>query len=96
MVEETFMLDVEPGTEAAFEQDFRKVVQILKNAKGFLGAELKRSIEQENRFLVAIAWNSVEEHTEEFKKTAAFEQMKAILLPHYLETPNIQHYKKIV
>lgn len=91
-VEETFILEILPGTEEAFEADYEKAVGVLKSGEGFLGASLKQSIEQENRYLCLIKWTSVEAHTVDFKSTLAFEELKKILLPHYQETPINHHF----
>lgn len=93
MVEEIFIMEVAPGTEAAFEADFKRVVTLFEQANvGYHGASLKRCVEQPNKFMVLVKWSSLEEHTEKFKNKPEFDQMKAILGPHYLTVPNFQHY----
>ena len=94
MVEEIFMLEVKPGTERSFENTFNESTNIMRQAEGFLGAELRGCIEQENKYLVTVSWN-VEAHVDGFKNSAAFQEMKALLSPFYLNLPQVEHYKYV-
>ena len=95
MIEEIFQLEVEPGTEVGFENDFLQVVQLLVQAEGYKKSEMKRSVENKNVQLISVTWYTVEDHTVTFNNTPAYEKMKNILAPHYLEVPNFQHFYKV-
>jgi heme-degrading monooxygenase HmoA len=95
MVQETFLLEVQPGTEREFEHAFREATNILGPTKGYLGTELQRCIETENRYLVSIKWETVEDHMIGFKSSPAFEEMKALIGPYYFKPPIVEHYQKI-
>lgn len=95
MIEEIFQLEVAPGTEKDFEADFPKVVQLLETSDGYRGSELKRSIENDNVFLISVVWKNLEAHNVDFKNSSAYEEMKQILAPHYLEVPKFQHFYKV-
>ncbi|WP_156292097.1 antibiotic biosynthesis monooxygenase family protein [Oceanobacillus salinisoli] len=95
MVQEIFMLEVISGLERDFEQAFNQAKGLLSTSKGYLGAELKRCVEQENKYLVSVSWESVEAHVHNFKKTPEFVEMKKLLGPFYLSIPNVQHYEKV-
>lgn len=95
MVEEIFQLEVAPGTAGAFENDFPKVVALLETSDGYRGSELKRSVENDNLFLISVQWESLDAHNVDFKNTDEYEEMKQILAPHYIEVPNFQHFVKV-
>ena len=89
------MLEVKPGTEQSFENAFNLATNFMQQAEGFLGAELRRCIEQQNKYLVTVSWETVEAHVNGFKNSPAFQEMKALLGPFYLSIPKADHYKKI-
>ncbi|WP_053363399.1 antibiotic biosynthesis monooxygenase [Bacillus sp. FJAT-27251] len=95
MVQETFLLEVKPGTEQDFEQAFQKAANLVHAAHGCLGSELKRCVEQENKYLVAIEWETVEDHVVHFKNSPAFEELKALIGPYYLHPPTVEHYQEV-
>lgn len=95
MVQEIFMLEVKSGTERLFENAFHQATNIMQQAEGFLGAELRSCIEQGNKYLVAVSWETVEAHVNIFKNSLAFQEMKALLGAFYLTVPQVEHYKKV-
>lgn len=95
MIQEIFTLEVKPGTEVSFEKAFSQATNIMKQAEGFLGAQLQRCLEQQGKYLVAVSWESVEAHVNDFKNSAAFQEMKALLGPFYLTVPQVEHYKNV-
>ncbi|RKQ30375.1 antibiotic biosynthesis monooxygenase family protein [Oceanobacillus halophilus] len=96
MVQEIFILEVTSGLEKDFEEAFNQAKELMSTSKGYLGAELKRCVEQENKYLVSVSWESVEAHVHDFKKTSEFEEMKKLLGPFYLSIPKVQHYEKVI
>ncbi|MFC4022310.1 antibiotic biosynthesis monooxygenase family protein [Oceanobacillus longus] len=96
MVQEIFMIHVKSGTEEEFEKAFKKATALLSTAKGYKGAEIKRCVEQRNKYLVSVSWKLVENHVIDFKNTPEFEEMKKILSPFYLSVPKVQHYEKVI
>jgi heme-degrading monooxygenase HmoA len=95
LVQEILMLDVKPGTERTFETAFQQATKVMQQAEGFLDAKLLSCVEQENKYLVAISWETIEAHVNEFKNSPAFQEMKALLGPFYLANPQVGHYKQV-
>jgi heme-degrading monooxygenase HmoA len=96
MVQETFFLEVKPGSQQEFETAFKKVAGLLSTAKGFVGSELQRCVEQDNKYLVCVKWETVEDHVMAFKNSPAFQEMKALIGPFYLHVPQTEHYRLIL
>ncbi len=96
MIQETFLLEVKPGREEEFELAFKKVTVLLTSANGYLGYELQRCLEKKNKYLVSIKWKTVEDHLIGFKSSTAFQEMKSLIGPYYLHTPQTEHYKQVI
>ncbi|MCH6264456.1 MULTISPECIES: antibiotic biosynthesis monooxygenase family protein [Neobacillus] len=95
MVQEIMLIDVKPGTEQEFENAFKKAAVIVSSAKGCLGYELHRCMEQENKYLVFIKWETVEDHVTGFKNSTDYQEMKSLIGPYYLHVPHAGHYEKV-
>src|SRR5262245_46742771 len=70
MITEIAQIDVKPGTEAEFEKGVKQAVPIFKRAKGCRGMELRRSVEKPSRYRLFIGWDTVENHTVDFRGSA--------------------------
>ena len=58
---------------------------------GYLSHELKRCLEQENRYLLLVRWERLE-HTVGFRQSAAYGEWKALLHHFYDPFPTVEHY----
>ena len=74
MVLEIAQIDVKPGTEAAFEAAVRQAAPLLCRTRGYVRAELLRSLEIPTRYRLLVQWETVENHTMDFQKSAAFHE----------------------
>src|SRR3979409_802451 len=72
MVLEIAQIDIKPGMEAEFESGVQKAAPLFKRAKGCTGMELQRSIELPHRYRLFVQWATGENHTDEFRRRAAF------------------------
>lgn len=95
MILEVAMLDVKPGLESAFENDFDLAATQLSGAEGYISHELQRSVETPNRYILLVQWTSVEAHTEGFRKSPAYQEWKKLLHHYYDPFPTVEHFKKV-
>ena len=93
MITEHAPLDVRPGQEAAFERGFARAKDLIAASPGFVSLELLRSIETPNRHLLLVRWERMEDHTEGFRKSAAYEEWKALLHHFYDPFPTVEHFQ---
>ncbi|MCC6415214.1 MAG: antibiotic biosynthesis monooxygenase [Opitutaceae bacterium] len=56
MILEVALLDVKPGLESAFENDFDLATAHLAGAEGYLSHELQRCVENPNRYILLVPW----------------------------------------
>jgi heme-degrading monooxygenase HmoA len=92
MILELARLDVRPGEETGFEAAFREAQGIIAAMPGYLGHELRPCIEHSNRYLLLVRWRRLEDHTEGFRGSRAYQRWKALLHPFYEPFPEVEHY----
>lgn len=92
MILEIAILDVKPGREDEFEQAFSKAQKIISSMKGYISHQLQRCIENSNRYLLLVNWETLEDHTVGFRGSAKYREWKALLHHFYEPFPNVEHY----
>ena len=95
MILEVAILDVKADATAAFEQDFARAERIISSTPGYVSHELRRCIEQPNRYILLANWETLESHTEGFRKSPEYEEWKALLHHYYDPFPAVEHYESI-
>src|ERR1700735_5399451 len=73
MITEIAQIDVKPGTEKDFEAAVAKAKPLFLRAKGGLGIELHKSIEKPSRYRLLAKWDSLENHTVDFRGSEDFQ-----------------------
>jgi heme-degrading monooxygenase HmoA len=89
---EVARLDVRPGQRDAFEAAFAEAESIVAAAPGYRRHELRRCIEDENRFLLLVWWDTLESHTEGFRGSPDYQRWKELLHHFYDPFPVVEHY----
>lgn len=95
MVLEHAVLQVAGGREAAFEADFARAKSIIAASPGFVSLRLGRCLESPARYLLLVEWAALEDHTEGFRGSAAYEQWRALLHHYYDPFPVVEHYEVV-
>jgi heme-degrading monooxygenase HmoA len=67
MILEIAQIDVKPGMEDEFEAGVAQAVPIFRRAKGCAGLTLQRSAETPTRYRLFVKWQTVENHTVDFR-----------------------------
>ncbi|HZU78588.1 MAG TPA: antibiotic biosynthesis monooxygenase [Acidimicrobiales bacterium] len=92
MVLEHAVLEVVAGREAAFEEAFAEAKILISSAEGFRSLRLSRCLEQPNRYLLLVEWDRLEDHTEGFRRSAAYGRWRELLHHFYDPFPTVEHY----
>jgi heme-degrading monooxygenase HmoA len=95
MILEHVVLPVIPGREEAFEADFAKAKEIIAAAPGFVGLRLERCLETESRYLLLVEWETLGDHMEGFRGSAAYEEWRALLHHYYDPFPTVEHFEVV-
>ena len=95
MILEVAVLDVKPGQETAFERDFAKAAVFISSASGYVSHELQRCVEKKSRYILLARWETMESHTEGFRKSPEYSEWKK-LLHHYSDPfPTVEPYSPV-
>lgn len=93
MVLEIAEIFVHPGTQSEFDAQIEHGVQtIIAKARGFRRHEIQRGIETPERYLLMIEWETLENHTVDFRESAAFGQWRQIVGPYFARPPHVEHF----
>ena len=92
MIMETATIEVVPGREDEFVAALEGAKAVLAQAQGWQGIQVHRGIERPSTFLLAIAWDTLEDHTEGFRGGELFGQWRAIIGPFFAEPPQVEHW----
>ncbi|HKD21939.1 MAG TPA: antibiotic biosynthesis monooxygenase [Rhizomicrobium sp.] len=92
MILETAVLNVRAGEEAAFEAAIKRARPLIAASAGFLHMEVRRCIETRNRYLLLVAWETLEDHTVGFRQSARYQEWRALLHHFYEPFPVVEHY----
>ena len=96
MILEVALLIVKESQEDAFERDFYLAGKYISLIKGYRSHSLKRCIEQTNKYLLLVDWNTLEDHTEGFRKSEEYIEWKKLLHHYYNPFPTVEHYETII
>ena len=96
MILEQADIRIDPSKSAAFEEAIlRGVNTVIAQAKGFKGFQVQRSIESPGRYLLLIQWDTLENHTVDFRGSDAFAQWRAITGPFFVQPPVVEHFHTV-
>lgn len=92
MILEQAVLQVKPGETAAFEAAMRSAQPLIAATPGFVGLELRTCLETANRYLLLVWWQTLENHTQDFRGSDRYQQWRALLHDFYDPFPLVEHY----
>jgi heme-degrading monooxygenase HmoA len=89
---ELAILSVRAGESDAFEAAFLEAQQIISASPGHQRHELRRCLETADRYVLLVWWDSLESHTEGFRKSPDYQRWRALLHHFYDPFPTVEHY----
>lgn len=95
MILEHAVLDVIPGREDAFEEAFATARSIIAAARGFRSLRLERCVEHPSRYLLLVGWETLEDHTDGFRGSDAYQEWRRLLHHFYDPFPTVEHYRTV-
>ncbi len=95
MILETAALYIKPELASTFEASFKEASQYIASIKGYIQHELHCCIETENKYLLCVHWETLEDHTIGFRKSEAYLEWKRLLHHYYEPFPIVEHYMKL-
>jgi heme-degrading monooxygenase HmoA len=96
MITEIAQIDVKPGTEKDFEAAVAKARPLFLRAKGGKGFELHKSIEKPQRYRLMATWETLENHTVDFRGSEDFTAWRALVGPYFASPPEVEHTETVL
>jgi heme-degrading monooxygenase HmoA len=95
MILEVAMLDVKPGEAAEFEAAFEKAQNIISSMNGYSSHQLQKCLENPNRYILLVSWQTLEDHTKGFRESPEYQEWRAMLHHFYDPFPTVEHYETV-
>ena len=93
MILEIADIRIAPGKQAEFDAAIQHgVATVASKAKGFRGCKVNKGIESPERYLLMIYWDTLENHTVDFRQGPLFAQWRAIVGPFFAGPPQVEHF----
>ena len=96
MITEHALLDVIPGQEAAFLEAMDRAKAHIAGSPGFVSLRVERCVERPGCFLLLVEWGRLEDHTEGFRGSAAYQEWRTALHHFYDPFPVVEHFEAVV
>jgi len=96
MITEIAQIDVKPGTEKDFEAAVAKARPLFLRAKGGKGFELHKSIEKPQRYRLMAKWETLENHTVDFRGSEDFTAWRGLVGQYFAAPPEVEHTKTVL
>ena len=93
MILEIADIRITPGKAAEFDAAIQRGVEtVASKSKGFRGYKVNKSVESPERYLLMIYWDTLENHTVDFREGPLFPQWRAIVGPFFAAPPVVEHF----
>ena len=92
MILEVAILDIKPELNADFELAFNDAQSIISSLHGYISHQLQKCIEKDNRYILLVNWQALEDHTQGFRASPEYQQWKPsciIFISRFLKSSTI-------
>jgi heme-degrading monooxygenase HmoA len=96
VITEHALLEVIVGQEGAFLEAMEKAKTLIAASPGFVSLRVERGVERPDCFLLLVEWERLEDHTEGFRESAAYQEWRAVLHHFYDPFPVVEHFEAVV
>lgn len=96
MILEVAILNVKSGEEENFEKDFVTAGQYISCIKGYVKHSLQKCLEHNNKYILLVDWENLEDHTFGFRQSTEYLEWKKLLHHYYDPFPAVEHYEAII
>jgi len=96
MILEVADIRIAPGKQVEFEAALQRgVATVVSQAQGMKGWKVNRGIENPQRYILQIFWDTLEDHTVRFRQGPLFGQWRAIVGPFFVQPPVVEHFELV-
>ncbi|RJG07444.1 antibiotic biosynthesis monooxygenase [Noviherbaspirillum cavernae] len=93
MILELADIRIQPGKQAEFDAAIQRGLdRVISRATGFRGYKVNKGVESPERYLLTIFWETLENHTVDFRQSPAFQEWRAMVGPYFAVPPTVEHF----
>ena len=97
MVLEIADIRIQPGQNAAFEEAIQRALHpVITQPQGASAWTVNKCVDTPERYVLQIQWETLENHTVDFRQGPLFAQWRAIIGPFFAQPPLVEHFDKVV
>lgn len=97
MILEIAEIRIAPGQQAAFDEAIQHALAtVMVRAKGMRGFKVNKGVENPERSVLHVFWDTIEDHTVEFRNGPLFPEWRAIIGQHFASPPIVEHFNLLV
>ena len=87
---------IPPGKNAEFDAAIKRGIEtVVSQAKGFRAWMVHKGIESPERYVLMIQWDTLENHTVDFRGGPLFAEWRAIVGPYFASQPQVEHFELV-
>jgi heme-degrading monooxygenase HmoA len=86
------LLQVRSGNELAFEAAMAEAKPLIAASPGFLGIEVRPSVESAGTYLLLVRWQSVAHHRDGFRQSDRYHAWRDLLHRYYDPIPSVSYF----
>ncbi|MDB6060089.1 MAG: antibiotic biosynthesis monooxygenase [Verrucomicrobiaceae bacterium] len=95
MVLELAILHIRSGQSSEFEKAFASAQNIIASMPGYLSHELQHCVEQADKYLLLVRWQTLADHEQGFRGSREYQQWKQLLHHFYDPFPMVEHFERV-
>ena len=95
MILEIAQLQIKPGETAGCETAFDEARRIIVTRPGYVSHELQRCLENDHQYVLLVRWQTLEDHTVDFRQSAQYQEWRKLLHRFYNPFPTVLHYSVV-
>jgi len=93
MILEIADIRIHPGQQTQFDEAIQRgLAQVIGKAKGYIEHRVHKGIESPERYVLMIYWETLENHTVDFRESPAFQEWRGFVGPFFAGPPSVEHF----
>ncbi|HVF62638.1 MAG TPA: antibiotic biosynthesis monooxygenase [Casimicrobiaceae bacterium] len=96
MILEIADIRIRAAEQAAFDEAIQRGLRtVLSRAKGMRKWQVHKGVESPERYVLMIWWDTLENHTVDFRGGPLFAEWRAIVGPFFASPPIVEHFSAL-
>ncbi|MCM2339713.1 antibiotic biosynthesis monooxygenase family protein [Rhodoferax sp.] len=96
MILEVADIRVKTGQQVEFENAVKiAMTTVFTKAKGFREHNFHRCIESPDRYVLQLTWDTLEDHTVEFRGSPLFTEWRSLVGSFFAQPPQVEHFELV-